>query len=148
MTKQTPHTKKNCNRKCTLERSVETLLGRLKPILLARNLTLNSDAAPNYKQMFGLHRHPLYHSETHTIKHFDETKQLKDSVAIWSQNTGNTQSGPRWALIGADHLKQFEWGASILSEDRTAAVQLKWETKLSIIIGLKNTDAVCSRIFL
>ena len=33
----------------------------LKPILLAQNLTYNSDAAQNYKYMFGQHRGPLPH---------------------------------------------------------------------------------------
>ena len=37
------------------------LLVRLKPVVLARNLALNSDAAPNYKHMFGPHRGPLPH---------------------------------------------------------------------------------------
>ena len=32
-------------------------LGDLEQVLLGRNLTLNSDAAPNYKYMFGLHTH-------------------------------------------------------------------------------------------
>ena len=36
----------------------------LRPILLAQNLTYNSDAAQNYKYMFGPHRGPLLICET------------------------------------------------------------------------------------
>ena len=63
---------KNCNRGIALERSVGITLGRegagmgvgqeckgLKPVLFARNLTFNSDAAPNYKYMVNPHRGPL-----------------------------------------------------------------------------------------
>ena len=35
--------------------------------ILARNLTLNSDAAPNYEHMFDPHRGPPPHIETHII---------------------------------------------------------------------------------
>ena len=38
---------KNCNRGTTLERSVEIYWVGLKPVLLNRNLALNSDAAPS-----------------------------------------------------------------------------------------------------
>ena len=33
--------------------------GGLRPVLLARKLTLNSDAAPNYKHIFSRLRDPL-----------------------------------------------------------------------------------------
>ena len=34
--------------------------GAIKIVLIARNLILNSDAAPNYKYMFGEHRGSFY----------------------------------------------------------------------------------------
>ena len=40
----------------------------LKPVLFARNLTINSDVAPNYKYMFGPHRGFLLICETYIIK--------------------------------------------------------------------------------
>ena len=56
-------TKKNCNRGTALVRLKEHLLGMggFKLVLFARSLTLNSDAAPNYKHMFKLHTGPLPH---------------------------------------------------------------------------------------
>ena len=33
--------------------------GALKQVLLAQNIAINSDAAPNYDYMFGPHRSPL-----------------------------------------------------------------------------------------
>ena len=37
-------------------------VGEGKSVLFARNLTLNSDATPNYKYMFGPHRGPPPHT--------------------------------------------------------------------------------------
>ena len=42
----------------------------IEPILLARNLTLNSVAAPNYKYMFGPRRFPYLICETSQKVHF------------------------------------------------------------------------------
>ena len=55
--------KKNYNRRTALERSIGKLLekGGLKLVLFMQNLTLNSDADPNYKYMFGPHRRHLPH---------------------------------------------------------------------------------------
>ena len=56
--------------KCEEERQQRSCLGTdsrklgvvgLKPVLLALNLTLNSNVAPNYKYMFGPHWGPLTH---------------------------------------------------------------------------------------
>ena len=38
--------------------------GGLKPVLLMQNLTLNFDAAPNYKHIFSQHRVPQMHRHT------------------------------------------------------------------------------------
>ena len=70
------------NRRTTLEDKKNYLgaWGRgLKPFLLARKLTLYSDAAPNYKYMFGPYRGPLPHlrnitGKQYDQKHWDETK--------------------------------------------------------------------------
>ena len=55
---------------------VEKLVEGLKPILPVRNIILNSDAAQNYKHMFGPHRGLYLSSETHLAhnKDCDETK--------------------------------------------------------------------------
>ena len=50
----------------TEERSVRKIL---KPALLARNLILCSDPAPNHKDMFGRHHGPLQHLRNITLKH-------------------------------------------------------------------------------
>ena len=42
-----------------MDSSINHCLEGLKPVLLRRNLTLNSDAAPRYKYMYGPHRGPL-----------------------------------------------------------------------------------------
>ena len=43
--------------------------GSLKIVLLARNLTLNSNAAPNYKHVFGALRGPLSFLQNVRVKH-------------------------------------------------------------------------------
>ena len=49
----------------------------LKPVLLARNLTLNYDAVPNYKRSAqeSSTTSVQHHSETYNLKYCDETKQ-------------------------------------------------------------------------
>ena len=108
MTKQTPHmktaqTKKNCNRGIALELLracarayvcafvcvcvcvcvVGLGVGRLKLVLLARIIALNSDAAPNHMYMFGKR-----HSEKYTIN----IAVMKQSKVI----NGGLKSEPRW----------------------------------------------------
>ena len=61
MTKQTSHIKPQTHKERTAT--------------LAQDLTLNSDAAPNYKYMFVPHMGPLplsvkCHCKTHVIKHY------------------------------------------------------------------------------
>ena len=85
-TTQTPHMNHRRTKKEKLQRknhlgtiSRKTTVG-LKPVLLARKLTLNSDAALNYKKMFGPRRGPLSHlwntkRNTYNHKHCDETNQ-------------------------------------------------------------------------
>ena len=65
-------TAKNCNL-VTFELSAEKLLGMgsegLKPVLIARNLTLNSDLVPNYKDF-----------STSSVKHHCETPIITKTV--------------------------------------------------------------------
>ena len=70
---------KNCNRGIALKQSSGKQLGR-QPVLLAWNLTLNSDAALNYKYVFvplsGLHLICVTAQwNTYNQNHRDETKQ-------------------------------------------------------------------------
>ena len=89
--------KKNCNRGTALERSVGKLLVGLKPVFFfACYLTLSSDAAPNYKHMFGPHRGPLSHVWTSQWNIYKRKYWVKGSMAIWSQNTRKPQIGSRW----------------------------------------------------
>ena len=73
MTKQMKTTvaerKKNCKRGVNLEQLVEKTTGVLKPVLFLWNITFNSDAFPNYKHMFSLHKGPLPHQWNSTVKH-------------------------------------------------------------------------------
>ena len=81
----------------SLERSVGKLQGGLKLVLLARNLAFNADAVQNYKYIFGPHRGPL--SRLWNIKVTYNTKlwwnKAKDSMAIWSLNIRQPQTGRR-----------------------------------------------------
>ena len=43
--------------------------GEVKPVLIARNITLNSDSAPNYKYMFGPHSGSLPRLCNIKVKH-------------------------------------------------------------------------------
>ena len=82
------HTKKNCNNGTALERLVEKNNNKnwgLKPVLLARNLTLNSASAPNYKYMFGSHRRPLI--KTTVIK---QSKGLNGDLKPEHKKAANT----------------------------------------------------------
>ena len=56
--------------------------GVRKPVFLMPNLTVNSDAAPNYKYMFGPHKGPLAHSWNTTVKHIIN---LYHSLGIFSR---------------------------------------------------------------
>ena len=72
----------------------------LKPVFLARNLTLNSDAAPTYKYIFCPHQG----SSTSSVKHHIEIHILKTTVMKQSKepngdmkpDTGKSQTGPPW----------------------------------------------------
>ena len=77
---------------------------KVKPVLLARNLALNSDAAPNYKYIFCLQSESStssvkHHSETHIVKNtvLKQSKGLNVEMSIWSQNTRKPQKIPQWA---------------------------------------------------
>ena len=74
MTKQTPYMKPAMQKKEQEERNClgtvsSKTTGGLKQVLLARNLTLNSHVAPNYKHRLRLTRGPLPHLCNITVKH-------------------------------------------------------------------------------
>ena len=74
-TKQTPHMKPPSQeqRRTIVDNRLGTVCrktsGALKRVLLTRNLSLNSDAAPNHKYMFGPHRCPLPHLWNIIVRH-------------------------------------------------------------------------------
>ena len=72
-----PHTNKEeleqRTRPVTVSRKTAGWLRGLKTTLLARNLALYSEAAPNYKHMFNLNKSHLPQQWNITAKHWDET---------------------------------------------------------------------------
>ena len=67
----------------TVSRKTMGLGWGLKPVLLARNLTPNSDAAPNYNHLFGPHRDHLPHLLTHCIlNRFSHTMYWKSPISV------------------------------------------------------------------
>ena len=59
--------KKEERKKDTGEVGGVCVCGGVKPDLVSRNITINSDAAPNYKHMLGPHMSPLPHSKAHVL---------------------------------------------------------------------------------
>ena len=78
--------------------SVGNLPG-LYPVLNARTLTFNFDAAPNYKYMFGPYRIYLLHLWKITVKHIKSKNTLIKQSKVFNRNLKpghkNTTKGPR-----------------------------------------------------
>ena len=108
-------------------------MGQLQPFLFARNLSLNSNAAPNYNKclvgVWVLNSFVKHHSETHTTNYQRHLwNKVKGWMAIWSQHTRKLQAGawPQTLIVkhrpsktdsvrGPTHLRAVKEGSKVIN---------------------------------
>ena len=103
----------------------------LKQVILVLNLTLNSDAVPNYKYMFGAHRSPLPHLWNITVKkynqnHHDKTKQR----AQWRSEARIQEHRHWWALVRCQPSETVLGGSHHLVSGSTHRCAVKVRSKV------------------